>query len=111
MLTHLNISGLVYVTDNPELRFTTNKTAVVQFNVAANSSYQDHEGCKVEESCFIRCSAWSKLAEAINKYVGKGDPLYIEGQLKQENWTDKEDKKQSRHTVKIDKITFLKSKE
>jgi len=111
MQTFINITGIVRATDLPELRYTPNKKAVVTLLVASNSSYQTQDGTKVEESCFIKCSGFGSLAEAVNKYVKKGDPVYIEGQLKLDTWNDSDGKKQSRHTVKLDKVTFLKAKE
>ncbi|MBR1652054.1 MAG: single-stranded DNA-binding protein [Alloprevotella sp.] len=32
---------------------------------------------------------WRKLAEIVERYVHKGDKLYIEGELRTRNWTDK----------------------
>ena len=32
---------------------------------------------------------WRKLAEIVEKYVHKGDKLYIEGQIRTRNYTDK----------------------
>ena len=110
MLTTLQVSGLVYTVNEPELRFTPNKTPVVNFTVAANRKWTDEGGSKHEESCFIDCVAFSKLAEAIDKNVSKGDPLYIEGSLKQERW-EKDDEKHSKHVLTLGRVIFLKPKE
>jgi single-strand DNA-binding protein len=109
-MTFLEVSGLVYVVNDPELRFTPTKTPVVSFTVAANRKWTDEGGSKHEESCFIDCTAWNKLAELVDKSVHKGDPLYIYGTLKQETW-EKDEKKHSKHTVTLSRVVFLKPKQ
>lgn len=109
MLTMLKVTGLVYVCEDPELRYTPNQKAVVSFLVAANRSWTNESGNKVEDSCFISCQAWGNLAEAVNKSVVKGDPLYIEGNLKQDSW-EKDGVKHTKHTVTCDTVVFLKAK-
>lgn len=110
MLTFLNGFGLVYTVNEPVLKFTPNKTPVVNFTVAANKKWTDESGSNREDSCFIDCVCYSKLAEAVDKVVRKGHPLYIEGKLKQERW-EKDDQKHSKHTIVLSKVVFLKPKE
>jgi len=110
MMTFLEVSGLVYVVNEPEIHYTPNNTAVVSFTVASNRQWKDQAGSKHEESCFIDCTAWAKLAEAIVKCVGKGDPLHITGLLKQETW-EKDGVKHSKHVLNLSRCVFLKPKE
>jgi single-strand DNA-binding protein len=110
MMTFLEVSGLVYVVNEPDLHYTPTGTPVVSFTVAANRKWTDEGGSKHEESCFIDCTAWSKLAEAIDKNVGKGDPLHITGTLKQETW-EKDGQKHSKHVLTLNRVVFLKPKE
>lgn len=109
MLTFMKVTGIVRICESPELHYTPNQKAVVNFPIAANSTYTSN-GSKHEESCFISCTAWGKLAESINKYVEKGDPLYIEGDLKQESW-EKDNVKHIKHTVTLSSVIFIKSKD
>ena len=109
MLTFLNVNGLVHVVDEPELRHTSSEKAVVSFTVASNHSWTDQAGTRQEDRCFLSCTAWGKLAENIDKYVGKGDPLYITGRLCQESW-EKDDHKHIKHTVTLEHAYFLKLK-
>jgi len=110
MLTFINITSLVRVAEEPSLSYTPNQKAVCKFSVAANSSWINESGNKIEEKCFIQCTAWGTLAENINKYVEKGDPLYIDGSLKQDTW-EKDGQKHSKHTITVSRCVFLKSKE
>jgi single-strand DNA-binding protein len=58
-----------------------NDTKVATFSLATTESYQDREGKTVEKTEWHRLVAWRGLAEIIERYVKKGDRLYIEGKL------------------------------
>ena len=110
MQTFLQIHGLVYTVNDPQLSYTPAKKALVKFDVAANRKWNDDGGASHEESCFIECIGWGKLAENVSKYVDKGDPLFITGNLGQDRW-EKDGQKHSRHTMTVTKVVFLKPKE
>jgi single-strand DNA-binding protein len=50
---------------------------------------------------------FGKRAEVINKYLHKGDSLFIEGRLKFDSWQDKDGKKRSKLRVLIENFEFL----
>lgn len=110
MLTFLDVNGLVYTVNEPELKYTPNQTAVVNFTVAVNRQWTDGGNNKREESCFIDCACFSKLAEIVSVNVGKGEPLYIEGRLKQECW-EKDKVKHSKHVLTLSRVIYFKPKE
>lgn len=110
MLTFLNVSGLVYTVNEPSLKYTPNQTAVANFTVAANRQWIDAREDKHEESCFVDCVCFNKLAEIVSKNVGKGEPLYIEGRLKQECWV-KDGAKHSKHVLTLNRVIYFKPKE
>ena len=110
MLTFLNVSGLVYTVNEPHLSYTPNQTAVANFTVAANRQWTDVNEDKHEESCFIDCVCFNKLAEIVSGKVGKGEPLYIEGRLKQERW-EKDDAKHSKHVLTLNRVIYFWPKE
>jgi len=110
MLTFLNISGLVYTANVPDLKYTPNQTAVANFTVAANRQWIDAQEVKHDESCFVDCVCFNRLAEIVSKNVGKGEPLYIEGRLKQECW-EKDGVKHSKHSLILARVIYFHSKE
>ena len=57
---------------DPEIRYTKSNVAVVTFTIATN------EG-KDKESEFIRCRAFKKTAELIDRYFTKGSPIIVHG--------------------------------
>lgn len=74
------------LTKDPELKYTPQGTAVIQFTLAVNRNYSKEKRQQAEQqnqatADFIRCIAFGKTAEAIGQYVGKGDRLLIQGSI------------------------------
>ncbi len=95
------------VTRDPQLTYLPSQTAVVEFGLAMNRHWKNKEGEAREETCFVDCQAFGKSAEAINKYVSKGDPLYVEGRLKLDSWTAQDGSKRSKLRVVVESFQFL----
>lgn len=73
------------------------------FALATNFKYGDKE-----DSCFIDVTFWEKSAENIMKYFKKGDPILVEGELRQEKWEDKTTgDKRSKHVIRGTSWGFL----
>lgn len=98
------------LTRDPEMRYTPSNTAIVQIGIAINRTWKNQAGEKQEEVTFIDAEAWQKTAETINQYFQKGDPIFIEGRLKLDQWEDKEGQKRSKIKVVIENFQFIKSK-
>jgi single-strand DNA-binding protein len=95
------------LTRDPQLSYTPNQTAVVDFGVATNRRWTGQDGSQREETCFVDCRAYGKTAENINKYLSKGHPVFLEGRLVFEQWTSQEDVKHYKLRVVIETIQFL----
>ena len=94
------------MTRQPELTFLPSQTAVVEFGIATNRKWNDRDGNKKEEVCFVTCKCFGKQAETMNKYVSKGDPLLIEGRLSLDQW-EANGMKHSKHWVFIESFQFI----
>jgi len=95
------------LTRDPQLSYTPNQTAVVDFGLATNRRWTGQDGSKREETCFVDCRAFGRLAENINKYLTKGRPVFIEGRLTFDTWTAQDGTKRSRHRVTVENFQFL----
>lgn len=95
------------LTREPQLSYTPNQTAVVDFGLAINRKWKSRDGEAKEETCFVDCVAFGKTAENLNKYLNKGDPLFVEGRLTLDSWTAQDGSKRSKHKVIIETFTFL----
>lgn len=84
---------------DPELRYTPQGTAVCNFSVATSERKKGVSGEDQEITTWFRVTLWDKKAEAASKYLTKGRPVYIEGRLRVEEWTDRDGK--SRYTLEV----------
>ena len=76
------ISGRL--TKDPELRKTTSNKSVANFTVAVNRRSKD------DPSDFITCIAWEKRAEFVEKFLGKGNRVFVSGRMESRSY-DKSD--------------------
>jgi len=75
---------------DPELRYTPQGSAVCNFSVATNEKKRDKAGELQDVTTWFRVTLWNKQAENASKYLTKGSPVYVEGRLRIEEWTDKD---------------------
>jgi single-strand DNA-binding protein len=85
--THVAITG--NLTDDPEVTFTPNGTAVANFRLAVTPRVKDGEGWKDGETSFFRITAWRDLAAHLADSLSKGDRVIVLGQLRTRSWEDK----------------------
>lgn len=91
---------------NPELRHTTNGTAVSDITVAVN----DRVGKDREEVSFVDCTLWGLTAENTSKYLGRGSLVLVEGRLHQDKWQTKEGENRSKLKVMVERLVFMEGK-
>ena len=95
------------LTRDPQLSYLPSQTAVVEFGLAVNRKWTGKDGEKKEETCFVDCQAFAGRAETINKYLSKGNPLFVEGRLKFDSWTAQDGSKKSKLRFVVDNFQFL----
>lgn len=54
---------------------------VSSFTLAVSEKYKDKNGENKEETTWVNCVAFGKLAEIIASYVKKGELLYVNGKM------------------------------
>ena len=64
----------------PESRDIGNNS-VCNFSVATSEKWKDKDGVKQEKTSWHNIKAWGKLGEICQKYLDKGDQVYIEGSI------------------------------
>lgn len=89
--------------NDPEVRSTTGGNRVATFSLATSRSWNDASGSKQEKTEWHRCVVWntktSQLADIVERYVKKGDKLYVEGRIEYRQWQDKDG--QTRYSTEI----------
>ena len=88
---------------DPEVRSTSGGNRVATFSLATSRTWNGPAGDRQEKTEWHRCVVWnaknSQLADIVEKYVHKGDKLYIEGRIEYRQWQDKEN--QTRYSTEI----------
>lgn len=96
---------------DPEVRHLENGTAVANFSMATSETYKKKDSDeKVTNTEWHNIVLWRGLAELAEKYLKKGDQIYLEGKIKTRKWTDKDNN--DRYTTEIigDQMVMLGSK-
>lgn len=94
---------------DPEVRYLDGGTVVATFNVATTEKYTSRNGEKVEQTEWFRVELWNEQAKVAEKYLKKGNSVYVEGRLRTELWTDKEGKERTSLRVRANTMQLLGS--
>ena len=113
LLTCINMDGVnkVILVGNlgkdPEVRHLEGGVSVAHFTLATNEYYKDKQGNRVERTEWHNISAWRGLADMADKFLKKGQQVYIEGKLRTRQYQDKD--QQTRYITEIiaDEISML----
>lgn len=96
---------------DPVLRYTPQGTAVCDFSVATSERRSGAGGGDAQEiTTWFKITLWGKQAEVANQYLSKGKQVYIEGRLRQTEYTDREGLKRTSLEVNATDIQFLGSR-
>lgn len=92
---------------DPEVKYLENNVAVARFPLATNEVWKDKSGEKREHTEWHNIVLWRGLAELSEKYLHKGDKVYIEGRLRTRSWDDKDGNKKYTTDVIADNLNML----
>lgn len=95
---------------DPEVRNLENGAVVANFTLATSETYKDKTtGEKKEITDWHNIVLWRGLAEIAQKYLHKGDMIFVEGKLRTRSW---EKDGVTRYTTEIigDNMTMLSTK-
>jgi single-strand DNA-binding protein len=90
------------LTRDPEIRYIGSGAAVTKFTLAVNR--RSKQG---EETDFIDCVAWEKLAETCNTYLKKGSSCLVEGRLSIRSYETKEGEKRKATEIVLNTMQML----
>jgi single-strand DNA-binding protein len=97
------------LTRDPEVKYTPKGTAVGDLAIAINDSYKAQDGTIKETVTYVDIEVWGRQAETCKQYLTKGRPVFIEGQLRLDQWETPQGEKKSRMKVRADRVQFLGS--
>lgn len=96
-----NFTILGRTTKDVEVRLSNNGVTMAKFSIASTSiTTKNNE--RIENTLFIDALAIGKIGDVAEKYLKKGNLVFITGKLQNDDWTDS-------NGVKHHKITLLVS--
>ena len=95
---------------DPELRYTPQGAAVCSFSMATNEKRRDKSGELQDITTWFKVTLWRQQAENAAKYLTKGSPVYIEGRLRIEEWTDRDNNNRYTLDVQATDMQFIGSR-
>lgn len=97
------------LTADPEIRYSSNEnqTCVAKFNLAVDRRFK-REGEATAD--FFQIVAFGKLGEFVDKYLQKGTKVVLDGELRNNNYTNKEGQKVYGFQIVANSIEFAESK-
>ncbi|HWT04671.1 MAG TPA: single-stranded DNA-binding protein [Xanthomonadales bacterium] len=90
------------LTRDPEIRYVGSGAAVTKFTLAVNRRSKQQE-----ETDYIDCVAWDKLAETCNTYLKKGMSCLVDGRLSIRSYETKEGEKRKATEVVVNTMQML----
>ncbi|MBX7060695.1 MAG: single-stranded DNA-binding protein [Pyrinomonadaceae bacterium] len=95
---------------DPDLRYTPQGVAVCSFTMATNEKRRDKSGELQDVTTWFKITLWRQQAENAAKYLTKGSPVYIEGRLRIEEWTDRDNNNRYTLDVQATDMQFIGSR-
>jgi single-strand DNA-binding protein len=95
------------VGNDPEVKYFDGGNVVARFSVATNEKYTNRTGEQVEQTEWFRVETWNEQAKTVEKYLKKGQQIYVEGRLRTETFTDRDGKERFSLGVRATTFQFL----
>ena len=99
------------LTRDIEIRYTGANLAIGHTGIAVNRKFKSKTGEQKEEVLFVDLSFFGRTAEIANQYMRRGSKVLVEGRLKLDQWTDSSGNKRSKHTVIVETMQMLDSRQ
>jgi single-strand DNA-binding protein len=102
------------VGNDPEIRSTSNGGRVAQLSLATSRTWNGANGDRQEKTEWHRCVLWnikgSGLADVVERYVKKGDRLYVEGRVEYRQWQDRDGQTRYSTEINVREMVMLSSR-
>ena len=98
------------LTRDIEVRYTQSGAAIGNTAIATTRKFKSQTGEQKEEVLFVDITFFGRTAEVANQYLRKGSKILVDGRLKLDQWTAQDGSKRSKHSVTVESMTMLGSK-
>ena len=92
------------VGSDPEVRSTASGTRLAKVSLATSRQWTNKDGSQQEKTEWHRLTVWGKLADVVERYVKKGDRLYVEGRIE---YSESESDGQKKYWTDVNVLEML----
>jgi single-strand DNA-binding protein len=97
--------------DEVKMKYFDGGNSIGRFPLATNEEYVNRtSGERVSNTEWHNCVVRNKAAEVCEKYLHKGDKVYIEGRIKSRQWTGEDGQPRYTTEIQVQEFTFLTPK-
>lgn len=98
--------------DDVKMHYFEGGGCVGRFPLATNETYTNRQtGERVTNTEWHNIVVRNKAAEVCEKYLGKGDRIYVEGRLKTRQWQGEDGQTRYTTEIQVQDFTFLSTKQ
>ncbi len=94
------------LTRDAEVRHSAGGMAICSFSIALNRLKKTADSYE-EEAHFFDVTLFGRPAEALSPYLKRGVQVAVSGELRQDRWTNKEGKSQSRVSIVANQVDIF----
>ena len=94
----------------PEVRTFDGGNKVANFTLATTKLYTDRNGQLVDATTWHNIQVNGKIADVAEKYVQKGDPIYVEGELTARTYVDRNNVERVIYEVRASQLQLLRQR-
>lgn len=91
---------------DPEVRHLESGSVVANISIATSEAYTKN-GQRMEQTEWHKVELWDRLAELAEKYLAKGNTVYIEGKIRTNTYQDKEGVTRYDKRIRATNMTFV----
>jgi single-strand DNA-binding protein len=97
--------------DEVKMKYFDGGNCIGRFPLATNEEYVNRNtGERISNTEWHNCVVRNKAAEVCEKYLHKGDKVYIEGRIKNRQWTGEDGQQRYTTEIQVQEFTFLSPK-
>lgn len=92
---------------DPEVQNFENGVKKATFTLATTENYKGKEGEKISHTEWHNIVLWRGLADVAERFLKKGNSVYIEGRIRKREYEDKEGQKKFSYEILCDNMNLL----
>jgi len=92
---------------DPEVMTLESGVKKASFSLATTETFRNKEGNKTDHTEWHNVVLWRGLAEVAEKYLKKGQSIYLEGRIRKRTWEDDNGNKREIYEILGDNMNML----